>query len=85
MELKPFEVAGVVQYGLLGTAGPHSKTELQIPATDNSCRLTVDSAVPARKKMIDFPILIIDEFNHTDFDDKHWPDDLLLIHISEPT
>jgi hypothetical protein len=36
--------------------------------------LTVDSAVYAREKRIDFPILVIDEFNPKDFDDKHWPD-----------
>jgi hypothetical protein len=71
--LEPFEVAQVAQYGLLGPAEPHLKTKL--PATDNSCRLSVNSLVPASKKPIDFPILVIDEFNPTDFDDKHWPDD----------
>jgi hypothetical protein len=70
--LKPYEVAEVAWYGLVGPTEPHSKTKL--PATGNSCRLTVNSAVPAREKKIDFPILVIDEFNPTDFDDKHWPD-----------
>jgi hypothetical protein len=71
MGLTPHQVAEVARYGLLGPW--NSKTNL--PATNNSCRLTVNLAVtPARKKKIDFPILVIDEFNPTDFDDTHWPD-----------
>jgi hypothetical protein len=82
--LQPHEVAEVVRYGLLGPANQDG-SQANLPATANSCRLTIDSPVRSIKKKNNFPILVIDEFNPRDFTDEDWPDgtDFSLQQVAE--
>ena len=63
-EFTPEEVAEVIKYGLCGPPGSEFSS---LNATSNKCRLEIDAVVGAREKTIDFPILVIDEFNPSDF------------------
>ena len=70
----PTELAEVIQYGLCGrTGGQFPQTMHSLPKTDNKCRInlqTWDGSKPqilANEKTKDYPILVIDEFNPSDF------------------
>jgi hypothetical protein len=67
-EFSPEEVAEVVKYGL---CGPSDQSD-ELPKTSNDCRITIDAQFAVRKKRTNFPILVIDGFNPTDFT---WPKD----------
>jgi hypothetical protein len=64
-DFTPEEIAEVVKYGLCGK----NDGNRNLPKTTNNCRITVECAVQALKNR-NFPILVIDEFNPTDFT---WP------------
>jgi hypothetical protein len=70
--LSPDEVAEVVRYGLLGPQKHGAPAHL--PPTVNGCRLSIESTFKYVEKNINFPILVIDEFNPIDFTDDDWPD-----------
>ena len=74
------EVARVVKHGLCGPASDESK---KLPNTINKCRVSINSQVAYKKKYSEFPVLVIDEFNPTDFED--WPKhrDLTLKEITD--
>lgn len=70
-DFPPTEVAEVIQYGLCGpTAGDESYMGIEkLPPTDNMCRLAASGNTTIRpsEKTTNFPILVIDEFNPSDF------------------
>jgi hypothetical protein len=62
------EVADVIKYGI---CGPSDRTKpIELRKTRNLSRVSIDSKVAAIEKESNFPILVIDEFNPTDFT---WP------------
>jgi hypothetical protein len=71
--LSPDEVAEVVRYGLLGPMKPYGSLAKLLP-TVNGRRMTIESTLSSVEKNINFPILVIDEFNPMDFTDADWPD-----------
>lgn len=82
-DLSPAEVAEVIQYGLCGPTGDKSYPGIEkLPPTDNSCRLAAfgDTTIRTSSKTTNFPILVIDEFNPTDFD---WEEDYSLKEIEQ--
>lgn len=68
----PTEVANAVMYGLLGP--DHTVPQDELPKTQNKCRLSIDATVPTTRRTHDLPVLVLDEFNPSDFCDSKWPE-----------
>ena len=76
-DFTPEEIAGVVKHGLCGPIGQATES---LPPTRNKCRLSIDGHCHYFEKTINFPILVIDEFNPTDFE---WSEDYSLKDIED--
>lgn len=71
-ELTPEEVADVIKHGLCGP--PDEGETKKLAKTSNKCRLDVPFSFRYRAKKKNFPILVIDEFNPSDFTERDWAD-----------
>jgi hypothetical protein len=66
------DVADVIHYGLCGSSAVQQEGE-KLPKTSNNCRIQVEATTKAISKQNNWPILVIDEFNPTDFTEEDWP------------
>ena len=76
-DFSPEEIAGVVKHGLCGAIGQETES---LPTTRNKCRLSIDGQCRYFQKNKNFPVLVIDEFNPTDFE---WSKDYSLKEIED--
>lgn len=72
-ELTPEEVADVIKHGLCGPS-VEEKSSIKLAKTSNNSRLNVPFSFRYRAKKKNFPILVIDEFNPSDFTERDWAD-----------
>eukprot|EP00977_Amphora_coffeiformis_P028267 scaffold34921_cov162-Amphora_coffeaeformis.AAC.1 len=63
-DFSPEEIAGVVKHGLCGQIAQETES---LPTTRNKCRLSIDAPCRYFQKSKNCPILVIDEFNPSDF------------------
>eukprot|EP00977_Amphora_coffeiformis_P026654 scaffold28789_cov92-Amphora_coffeaeformis.AAC.1 len=69
-DISPEQLAEMIWHGLCGpkkTEDPSQALNKPLPKTKNSCWINIDSTLVTGKKMKNFPILVIDEFNQEDF------------------
>lgn len=75
------ELAEVIHYGLCGPTGDKSYKGIDsLPKTHNDCRIKVNGNIPYSEKRNNLPVLIIDEFNPSDFD---WKKDYSLFELEQ--